>query len=42
MRPLKLFSVFAALLVSLTLSAQQVKLSDKELYNAIWAMGQMS
>ena len=41
MRPLKLFSVFAALLVSLTLSAQQVKLSDKELYNAIWAMGQM-
>ena len=34
MRPLKLFSVFAALLVSLTLSAQQVKLSDKELYNA--------
>ena len=41
MRPLKLFSVFAALLVTLTLSAQQVKLSDKELYNAIWAMGQM-
>jgi len=38
---LKLFYVFAALLVSLTLSAQQVKLSDKELYNAIWAMGQM-
>ena len=41
MKPLKLLSIFALLLVSLTVSAQKVKLSDKELYNAIWAMGQM-
>ena len=41
MRPLKLLSVFALTLICVSLSAQQVKLSDKELYNAIWAMGQM-
>ena len=41
MRPLKLLSVFALTLICVNLSAQQVKLSDKELYNAIWAMGQM-
>ena len=41
MRPLKLLSTIAVFLVSLTVSAQQVRLTDKELYNAIWAMGQM-
>ena len=37
----KFFSVILVLGLCAAASAQDVKLSDKELYNAIWAMGQM-
>lgn len=37
----KLFSVIVLLGIGAAAFAQDVKLSDKELYNAIWAMGQM-
>ena len=37
----KLFSVIVLLGIGTAAFAQDVKLSDKELYNAIWAMGQM-